>query len=224
MHLKAREREEPFGPLMSSCDRRTAIPADFRGEPVKLLADMAARSVNPLLKARLADMCWLLDRKRGRSPRWLSLPMSRPSRRSSSEPLNSSTPITMAQVHVRRLQREEQLPGRRSAEQIRHAAEVLVEATLHNERFRPFGLATLGVCQEVAGEETMSPAACLLSGQEAAARWLDDHPKRELDKFAARLATGASPIAARFEPMPHARGVRSPYEDRSHGSGICSTR
>jgi hypothetical protein len=23
--------------------------------------------------------------------------------------------------------------------------------------------------------------------------------------------------------MPHARGVRSPYEDRSHGSGICST-
>jgi hypothetical protein len=28
---------------------------------------------------------------------------------------------------------------------------------------------------------------------------------------------------ARFEPMPHARGVRSPYEDRSHGSGICST-
>jgi hypothetical protein len=37
-----------------------------------------------------------------------------------------------------RLQREEQLPGRRSAEQIRHAAEVLVEATLHNERFRPF--------------------------------------------------------------------------------------
>jgi hypothetical protein len=25
--------------------------------------------------------------------------------------------------------------------------------------------------------------------------------------------------AARFEPMPHARGVRSPYEDRSHGSG-----
>jgi hypothetical protein len=28
----------------------------------------------------------------------------------------------------------------------------------------------------------MSPAACLLSGQEAAARWLDDHRKWELDK------------------------------------------
>jgi hypothetical protein len=44
------------------------------------------------------------------------------------------------ELRVRRLQREEQLPGRRSAEQIRHAAEVLVEATLHNERFRPFGV------------------------------------------------------------------------------------
>jgi hypothetical protein len=44
------------------------------------------------------------------------------------------------ELHVRRLQREEQLPGRRSAEQIRHAAKVLVEATLHNERFRPFGV------------------------------------------------------------------------------------
>jgi len=44
------------------------------------------------------------------------------------------------ELHVRRLLREEQLPGRRSAEQIRHAAEVLVEATLHNERFRPFGV------------------------------------------------------------------------------------
>ena len=65
MYLKAQEREEPFGPLMLSGDRRTAIPADFRGEPVKLLSDMALRSVNPVLKARLADMCWLLERRRG---------------------------------------------------------------------------------------------------------------------------------------------------------------
>jgi hypothetical protein len=44
------------------------------------------------------------------------------------------------ELNVRRLQREEQLLGRRSAEQIRHAAGVLVEVTLHNERFRPFGV------------------------------------------------------------------------------------
>ena len=42
--------------------------------------------------------------------------------------------------YVRRLQREEQSLGRRSAEQIRHPAEVLVEATLHNECFRPLGV------------------------------------------------------------------------------------
>ena len=65
MYLKPHEGDEPFGPLMSSGDRRTAIPADFRGESVKLLADMAARSVNPVLKARLADICWLLEPRRG---------------------------------------------------------------------------------------------------------------------------------------------------------------
>ena len=65
MHLNAHDREEPFGPLMSSGDRRTAIPADFGGQPVKLLADMAERAANPVLEARLADICWLLERKRG---------------------------------------------------------------------------------------------------------------------------------------------------------------
>jgi hypothetical protein len=65
MHLNVHDREEPFGPLISSSDRRTAIPADFGGEPVKLLADMAERAANPVLKARLADICWLLERKRG---------------------------------------------------------------------------------------------------------------------------------------------------------------
>jgi hypothetical protein len=54
-------------------------------------------------------------------------------------------------------------------------------------------LATLGVCQQVAGEETMSPAECFLSGQEAAARWLDDHPKWELDK--ARCSLGNRRVA-----------------------------
>jgi hypothetical protein len=96
MHLNVHDREEPFGPLISSSDRRTAIPADFGGEPVKLLADMAERAANPVLKARLADICWLLERKRGALAGWPSLTMSTPSRRSSSEPSNSPSPITMA--------------------------------------------------------------------------------------------------------------------------------
>jgi hypothetical protein len=45
----------------------------------------------------------------------------------------------------------------------------------------------------VAGEETMSPAACLLSGQEAAARRLDDHPKWKLDNV--RRALGNRRVA-----------------------------
>ena len=67
MHLKAHEREEPFGPMLALADgRRSAIPADFRDGHVDLLEEMAMRSVNPLLKGRLADVCWLLDRRRGR--------------------------------------------------------------------------------------------------------------------------------------------------------------
>jgi hypothetical protein len=67
MHLKAHEREEPFGPFMTLADgSRTAIPADFRDGHDDLLADMAMRSTKPVLKARLADVCWVLDRRRGR--------------------------------------------------------------------------------------------------------------------------------------------------------------
>src|ERR1700761_1125258 len=67
MHLKAREREEPFGPHLVMTDgRRSAIPADFRDGHIDLLADMAIRAAHPVLRARLADVCWLLDRKRGR--------------------------------------------------------------------------------------------------------------------------------------------------------------
>jgi hypothetical protein len=66
MHLKAHAREEPFGPMFALADgRRSAIPADFRDGHIDLLAGMAMRSANPVLKGRLADVCWLLDRRRG---------------------------------------------------------------------------------------------------------------------------------------------------------------
>jgi hypothetical protein len=67
MHLKAHERDEPYGPHITLADgRRTGVPADFRDGHVELLADMAMRCTNPVLKARLADVCWVLDRRRGR--------------------------------------------------------------------------------------------------------------------------------------------------------------
>ena len=66
MHFKPQERHEPFGPMITFPDgRRSAIPSDFRGAHIDLLGEMARRAKNPVLRARLADVCWLLDRKRG---------------------------------------------------------------------------------------------------------------------------------------------------------------
>jgi len=44
--------------------RRSAIPSDFRGPPVEAIATMARRAKSPVIQARLADVCWLLERKR----------------------------------------------------------------------------------------------------------------------------------------------------------------
>lgn len=66
MYFKPKERQEPFGPMMVLVDgRRTAAPADFRPS-VDTLAVLAERALNPVLKARLSDLCWLLDRKRAK--------------------------------------------------------------------------------------------------------------------------------------------------------------
>ena len=65
MHFKPQERNEPFGPKIMWADgRRSAILSDFRSH-VGLLADMAEHAINPVLRARLADVSWLLERKRG---------------------------------------------------------------------------------------------------------------------------------------------------------------
>lgn len=64
MYFKPEESQEPFGPMMAMADgRRTAVPADFRTH-VETLAILAERAINPVVKARLSDMCWLLERKR----------------------------------------------------------------------------------------------------------------------------------------------------------------
>ncbi len=65
MHLKAQEPNEPFGPMVVWAEgRRSAAPDDFRGEPVAVLSEMVARAEHPVLRARLADVSWLLERKR----------------------------------------------------------------------------------------------------------------------------------------------------------------
>jgi hypothetical protein len=47
MHFKPNEPNDPFGPMMSLADgRRSAIPTDFRGEPLEVVAWMAERATN----------------------------------------------------------------------------------------------------------------------------------------------------------------------------------
>lgn len=65
MDFKPKEPNEPFGPMMVLADgSRSAIPSDFRGAPLEVVAHMAERATNPVLRARLSDACWLIDRKR----------------------------------------------------------------------------------------------------------------------------------------------------------------
>src|SRR6266849_1201739 len=66
MHFRPEQRNEPFGAMVTFADgRRSAVPEDFRGH-VETLTYMAERAVNPVLRASLSDVCWLLDRKRGK--------------------------------------------------------------------------------------------------------------------------------------------------------------
>jgi hypothetical protein len=65
MHFRSKEPNEPFGAMMIFADgRSTPVPADFRGSPVEVLAQMASKAKHPVLRARLADVSWLLERKR----------------------------------------------------------------------------------------------------------------------------------------------------------------
>lgn len=64
MHFKPAEAMEPFGPMMVGPRGRSAIADDFRGEPSAILLTNLARFKHPVLRARIADLCWILNRKR----------------------------------------------------------------------------------------------------------------------------------------------------------------
>lgn len=66
MRLLAHEIYNPFQPMAVFSDgRRSAVLSDFK-DNVEVLAKMAESATNSLLRARLADVVWLLDRKQGR--------------------------------------------------------------------------------------------------------------------------------------------------------------
>jgi hypothetical protein len=64
MYRKSGESREPYGAKMVLADgRRTAMVEDFRGAPKDALARAAERANNVVLRARLSDVAWLLDRR-----------------------------------------------------------------------------------------------------------------------------------------------------------------
>jgi hypothetical protein len=64
MYFKPDDFNEPFGPMLVLANgARSAIPSDFR-DHIDILETMALRASNVVLKARLCDLVWLLDRKR----------------------------------------------------------------------------------------------------------------------------------------------------------------
>lgn len=64
MHARPGDSNEPYGPMsVLTSGRRSAIPTDFRGN-VDVIAAMAERATNAVLRARLSDVCWLLERHR----------------------------------------------------------------------------------------------------------------------------------------------------------------
>ena len=64
MMLTPETPAEPFKPVIEWGDRRTATPGDFR-DYVDLLATLSDEAEHRLLRARSADLIWMLDRKRG---------------------------------------------------------------------------------------------------------------------------------------------------------------
>ena len=64
MHFKPDDGAEPYGPAFEAPDgRRSMMPGDLRGEQSAVFAAIAPDIGNPGLKARLADVTWLNDRK-----------------------------------------------------------------------------------------------------------------------------------------------------------------
>ena len=78
IYFKPRDRAEPFGPLIVIEGKRSVIPDDLRGNQSRVFAQIAPAIRNPGLRARLADIAWLNDRRESAPPGWPSVLMSRP--------------------------------------------------------------------------------------------------------------------------------------------------
>lgn len=64
MMLEPSSSNQPFRPFAVMGDRRSAIPEDFAASDLALFAAVAAEVDDSRLRARLADLCWLLMKPR----------------------------------------------------------------------------------------------------------------------------------------------------------------
>lgn len=64
IHFKPNYKAEPYGPMLVMDGRRSMIPSDLRGAQSDVFAAIAHGIVNPGLRARLADIAWLNERKK----------------------------------------------------------------------------------------------------------------------------------------------------------------
>lgn len=65
IHFTPHDKARPWGPMWEMGDRRSAIPADFVGDQTSALVEVIPAVKNPILRSRLADICWLNNRKLG---------------------------------------------------------------------------------------------------------------------------------------------------------------
>lgn len=65
IHLTVDDKAQPFGPKWVMDGRRSLIPSDWQGEQNAILADLLERLKHPGLRARLADIVWTNDRRKG---------------------------------------------------------------------------------------------------------------------------------------------------------------
>jgi hypothetical protein len=63
LHFKPDDRASPYGPLAQFDGKRSAIPDDFRGAQCEVLREILPTIRHPGLRARVADLVWLNDRK-----------------------------------------------------------------------------------------------------------------------------------------------------------------
>jgi hypothetical protein len=65
IHLNPAERGRIWGPGFSFNNRRSMVPSDIRGEQSDVLEEVLPRIKHPALRARIADIVWTNDMRKG---------------------------------------------------------------------------------------------------------------------------------------------------------------